>query len=345
MRARTGHVHLTDADLFARSRSASCPRRSGARTIVRSRSGSSSSSRSSRTRCSARSKFGSAVAEPALERHRLAVVARARVERCRPVRAADFHRLEHVLFADAELGRRARRSSAVASSRCERSLIALPSRRCSSCGRRGTRIDHVRSRKCRFSSPSTVAVANVENSRPRSGSKRSTALSMPRYATCRRSSNGSPRFANRRARCDASDRCASISSLRSLRSLRPLVLDELLPQPCALLRGEAHAVAVGTRRDAREPDRAVLGALRSHSSTTAARIWAVRSSTRDFGLGRVPGALRLRCAGCRRARRTGRRGRHRRPIRRPSWRARRRRRVGLRSPRRRSRAGSRRRTP
>src|SRR5712671_5506312 len=41
---------------------------------------------------------------------------------------------------------------------------------------------------------------------------------MPRYATWSRSSKGSPRLAYRRARWEASDLCASISSLRSLRS-------------------------------------------------------------------------------------------------------------------------------
>src|SRR4051812_1964066 len=44
---------------------------------------------------------------------------------------------------------------------------------------------------------------------------------MPRYATCNKSSNGSPRLAKRRAKCIASDLCASISSLRNRRSCVP----------------------------------------------------------------------------------------------------------------------------
>ena len=77
---------------------------------------------------------------------------------------------------------------------CESWFVAAGSRRWSSCVRRGTRTDQVRSRKWRLSSPSMVAAANVENSMLRSGSKRSTAFSVPRQATCIRSSNGSPRF-------------------------------------------------------------------------------------------------------------------------------------------------------
>jgi hypothetical protein len=60
-----------------------------------------------------------------------------------------------------------------------------------------------------------VGVAKVVNSRPRSGSKRSTALVKPREATCTRSSRGSPRLAKRRARYSARPRWASTSSLRS----------------------------------------------------------------------------------------------------------------------------------
>src|SRR5688500_8204779 len=78
--------------------------------------------------------------------------------------------------------------------------------------RRGARTAHPLSRKWRLSSPTTVCVAYVENSRPRSGSKRSTALTNPIDATWTRSSSGSPRLAKRRARYSASPRWASISS-------------------------------------------------------------------------------------------------------------------------------------
>ena len=51
---------------------------------------------------------------------------------------------------------------------------------------------HVRSRKCRRSSPRIVGTAKLLNAAPRSGSKRSIAFRSPMLATCSRSSVGSP---------------------------------------------------------------------------------------------------------------------------------------------------------
>ena len=93
--------------------------------------------------------------------------------------------------------------------------MAVVSERRSSCSRRGTRTAQPLSRKCRLISPTTVGVAYVENSTPRSGSKRSTDLIRPMVATCVRSSSGSPRLRNRRARCSTSGRCIRTSRLRS----------------------------------------------------------------------------------------------------------------------------------
>ena len=93
------------------------------------------------------------------------------------------------------------------------------SRSPSSCSARGTRTDQDRSRKWRLISPEIVGVANVENARPRSGSKRSTALRRPSVAICSRSSTASPRPAKRRASAIARPRCSEISSSRSRRSL------------------------------------------------------------------------------------------------------------------------------
>ena len=92
------------------------------------------------------------------------------------------------------------------------------SSRWSSCTRRGTRTAHPLSRKCRFNSPWMVGVANDENCSPRSGSKRSTALTNPTSATWRRSSSGSPRFVKRRARNSARRMWSWTSSLRIVRS-------------------------------------------------------------------------------------------------------------------------------
>src|SRR5438128_9057453 len=88
----------------------------------------------------------------------------------------------------------------------------------SSWSRRGTRTAHRLSRKCRFSSPSMVGVAKLENARPRSGSNRSTDLSRPTNATCRRSSWRSPRPPKRRETASASPMFISMSRSRSRRS-------------------------------------------------------------------------------------------------------------------------------
>ncbi len=86
----------------------------------------------------------------------------------------------------------------------------------SSCSVCGTRMVHPLSRKWRFSSPTMVAAAYVENCTSRDGSNRSIAPSSPMFATWIRSSSGSPRPANRRARYSASgwDR-ATIDSFAS----------------------------------------------------------------------------------------------------------------------------------
>src|SRR5580704_5426257 len=95
------------------------------------------------------------------------------------------------------------------------SETTVPRRRCSSCRRRGTRTAQLLSRKCRLSSPAMVGTANVLNSSPRSGSKRSTALIRASDATWIRSSSGSPRLSNRRARYSASPRWVSTSRSRN----------------------------------------------------------------------------------------------------------------------------------
>src|SRR5947208_187330 len=94
-------------------------------------------------------------------------------------------------------------------------LTTDPRCRCSSWTRRGTRTAQPLSRKWRLSSPTIVGVANVENSRPRPGSKRSTALSRASDATWMRSSSGSPRFEKRRARYSASGRWVATRWSRS----------------------------------------------------------------------------------------------------------------------------------
>ena len=63
----------------------------------------------------------------------------------------------------------------------------------SSCRPRGTRTDHVLSRKWRLISPSTVGVAQDEKRTSRVTSKPSIAFMMPTQATWTRSSSGSPR--------------------------------------------------------------------------------------------------------------------------------------------------------
>ena len=128
---------------------------------------------------------------------------------------------------------------------------------------------------------------------------------MPRYATCSRSSNGSPRFANRRARCDASERWASISSLRSLRSCVALYSTNFAPQPFALFGREAHAVGAGTRRV--QANRTLPScALEVPLVDDRGEDLGGQVVDADFGLARRQSALRLRCAGRRRARRTAR---------------------------------------
>ncbi len=99
--------------------------------------------------------------------------------------------------------------------RWESSAVAVVSDSRSSWSRRGTRTAQPLSRKCRLISPTTVGVAYVENSTPRSGSKRSTDLMRPMVATWVRSSSGSPRLRKRRARCSTSGRCMRTSRLRS----------------------------------------------------------------------------------------------------------------------------------
>ncbi len=97
----------------------------------------------------------------------------------------------------------------------ESSAVAVVRASRSSWSRRGTRTAQPLSRKCRLISPTTVGVAYVENSTPRSGSKRSTDLISPMVATWVRSSSGSPRLRKRRARCSTSGRCMRTSRLRS----------------------------------------------------------------------------------------------------------------------------------
>ena len=88
-----------------------------------------------------------------------------------------------------------------------RSAVVVPICSRSSCRRRGTRIAQPLSRKYRLISPMIVGVAYVENSTPRSRSKRSIDLISPIVPTCTRSSNGSPRLRKRRAQCSTRGRC------------------------------------------------------------------------------------------------------------------------------------------
>ncbi len=77
----------------------------------------------------------------------------------------------------------------------ESSSLALVRASRSSWRRRGTRTDHEVSRKNRLISPTTVGIANVGNSTPRSQSKRSIALIRPMVPTWTMSSIGSLRTA------------------------------------------------------------------------------------------------------------------------------------------------------
>ncbi len=77
--------------------------------------------------------------------------------------------------------------------------MAFVSARRSSCSRRGTRTDHDVSRKNRLISPTTVGIANVGNSTPRSQSNRSIALIRPIVPTWTMSSIGSLRERKRAA--------------------------------------------------------------------------------------------------------------------------------------------------
>ena len=109
-----------------------------------------------------------------------------------------------------------------------------------------------------------------------------------------RSSNGSPRFAKRRARCDASDLCASISSLRSRRLTG-----------CAGTRRTSRGALRASSGDSAmsgcgQPPRAgevsvPVSMVSSYSSTTAARICAVRFQSP--GRTRPPPGRGLRCGG------------------------------------------------
>src|SRR3954452_19628886 len=60
-----------------------------------------------------------------------------------------------------------------------------------------------------------VGVAYVENSTPRSVSKRSTDLISPMVPTWTRSSSGSPRLRKRRAQCSTSGRCRCTNASRA----------------------------------------------------------------------------------------------------------------------------------
>ena len=123
---------------------------------------------------------GVEAAELAEQAGAVVVVAAAGVERGRPVGRAGFDGLEHLVLGDCRPGRRSRDRWASRPSSCDRSSTTRVTRRCSSWTRRGTRTAQPLSRKWRLSSPTMVGVAKVVNSRPRSGSKRSTALARPR---------------------------------------------------------------------------------------------------------------------------------------------------------------------
>src|SRR6266545_4231117 len=99
--------------------------------------------------------------------------------------------------------------------RCANVAVASLISSFNSCNRRGTRMSHVRSRKCRLISPTIVGTAYAAKSLPYSGSNRSIALINPTVAICTRSSNGSPRPWNRCAKCRANGNHASIARPRS----------------------------------------------------------------------------------------------------------------------------------
>jgi serine/threonine-protein kinase RsbW len=96
------------------------------------------------------------------------------------------------------------------------SAVAFSTLRMRSWTSRGTWTDQPRSRKWRFSSPRIVGTAKVEKAVPRSGSKRSIALTRPTLATCTRSSKGSAPPEYRAANRLASGMKRSTSSSRTV---------------------------------------------------------------------------------------------------------------------------------
>src|SRR6266536_1802994 len=194
------------------------PSKNRSSTTLRSRSGSTPRRSSSSDRCSICSNAGSssprhATSSFASSSSRVAGASSDTRRYSEPASMASR-------TSSSETRARSATSAGVGDRPCSWPSVATirPSWRWSSCTRRGTRTAHPRSRKWRLSSPRIVGVANVENCRPRPGSKRSTALSRPTSATWTRSSTGSPRFANRRARKCASGACSSTSSSRRRRS-------------------------------------------------------------------------------------------------------------------------------
>ena len=113
-----------------------------------------------------------------------------------------------------------------------------------------------------------VGVAYVENSTPRSVSKRSIDLISPMVPTWSRSSNGSPRLRNRRAQCSTSGRCSVDQLRRGTRSRSGVggAVRRVSSANSSALR--ARVVGPGVARRAEIPGRHVYSA----SSSSAAPI-------------------------------------------------------------------------
>ena len=146
----------------------------------------------------------------------------------------------------------------------------LPISRRSSWSRLGARTAHPRSRKCRLSSPMMLADAKVLNMTPRSGSKRSAALTRAREATWTRSSRDSPRLANRRASWCASPRCDVTS--RSRNALAPREGED---------RFGISASTMAIRAVTQSPCRVAWTTRRRNGRQLISRPWAVTSSSRS----------------------------------------------------------------
>ena len=154
-----------------------------------------------------------------------------------------------------------------------------------------------------------VGTAKVAKAAPKSGSKRSTALSTPSMATWIRSSSGSPLWAKRLAQCSASQRWSSMSWFRSSRSPVVAVAAETLVDVALVARarrGPAAPAAAVRRADggsatgsvtstavgctcARVPPRSCVGYVQAGTATRPARRRYHPNSARVASAARGPG--------------------------------------------------------